>query len=1228
MRARSFEQTPPPSTRFPPAVRFFANPTFVFHRLFGLVALVFVSVLTAAESAKSRFDIAEGDAAVTLRQLAQQARESVVYPIDLVRGVRTRAVRGAFTTREAAERMIAGTGLFVSQDAPTGALTIGRHARPAPDQSRSPPPPPPPMKPRNALAALGASLFAALAPGQTTTPPPRPASDPDAALLLSPFEVRTDRDTGYVATNTLAGSRLNTRLADTPASISVMTREFLDDIGATSVTQAMEYAVNAGFDISAGETSSRGGDTGNRLFERDYNFQVRGYKEATQTRDYFVTLLDGDTYNIERIDVARGPNSLLFGVGGPSGVVNTSAKRADPARDFGQLSLRAGSWDSLRTSVDLNRALVSHKLGARINLLRQTADGYHDFESDDQLRGALAVTWRPTESTTIRFGGEAGRLKQRRVRPWAASDSFSRWFATGRRMFAFGTAQSPAGNLAPVQTDLVRNDQNYAQALNTVNLGAVNNGLSATAVDIDGQPEQRTAQTGIYNFFLDGPLAGKVVYLGGDPTIGGATGSNRGARYYRTSAGYGNAAGFDTPFPVTNEAIYPRRSNPAGPGQRMQIDYHNFGATIEQRLGRNLFLEATANRTVRESFTRSVLGFSQIQVIYDATSFLPTFRQDLSYAASLGGPTTTGQGRGQLNFGPYTNLLTGALEPNATGGGLVANPNAGKMLLGYNPSYSENITTLDDYRVSASYRLNLGRWGDHNLLAFASRSERDTEQESFAIGNLDPQRAATNVSTNVPLRYRHVDVTSGNLADRGIPDPWNDPMPSTNFIYGVSSVVPGQPMTVERFTPGFYRSNWTGSLRRTDAAAVAAQSSFFKGHLITTIGGRRDLIKVYNRSLVRDAPTQIVTALNPTGAPTLSVGGNTFSIGGVYHLPIKSLRWLSLFANKSTNFQDQNNALRFEDEQVRQRLEIGPLRGIGRDYGFKASFLDGRINATLTRFTVDQDNVASGIGSAQVTSYIDAIWTTIQNNGPSTTQTDRQNPTGHRVGGNDTRSQTAKGWELELTANPTKSWRVSFNISDTENVQTKLGSNLTGYLEKHRATWQSRSSLNYDTGLAPGFLNNAGGSNTIGALLHGLDNVWLPFLKANEGLPQVNSRALRINAFTSYRLSGGWLKGLTVGGGVNYHGPEIIGIRPATETNPSYELFKGHVYYLANAMASYEFTLRDRKTVRFQLNVDNLLDFDDLLVLGSNYNTTTQTIGKWYYHVLPRRYSVSATYRF
>lgn len=1071
-------------------------------------------------------------------------------------------------------------------------------------------------------AGIPLHLAAQVAPAAKENKQPAATALEEKTLVLSPFVVTSEKDEGYVATNSLAGSRLNTKLADTPASISVMTKDFINDIGAISVTGAMNYAVNAGNDINAGNTANRG-DTGNGLIGNDFNFQVRGYRQATQTRDYFRTILDGDTYNIERIDVARGPNSLLFGVGGPSGVVNTTTKQADPTRDFGSISTRAGSFNMQRGAVDVNQGFLGGKFGARVNLLYQEADGYHDFESDDQKRGAIALTWRPTDSTTIRVNAEKGFIHQNRVRPWTAVDNYSRWRDAGRPMFAYGTPQSPAGNLATTQTPAVLNDQNYSQSQNTSNLGGVNNGLSTD--------QFLTAQLGNYTLLQDGPLSGIPIFAGGDRSLGGGLGSFRGARYYRTSNNYGNQAGFDTPFPVTDESVYPRTSNPAGPGQFVEVDYHQISGTVEQRIGKNLHLEATVNRTVREFYNQTTLGFNQIALTYDATSYLPTFRTDGSYAATLGGPTTTGQGRGALNFGStYLNLLTGAVEANPLGGGLIPNPYAGQQIITYSPSKATTTTTLDDYRVSATYSLDLGKLGKHNLLGFVARNENKGEADAYNLGNLDAARLAQNVTTNLPALIRHINVLSSRLEDRGIPDPFAHSVSlAGNLIRGVQSQVAGQPYTPEYYTPGFYLNSLTKSLRQTESAALAAQSSFFDGALVTTIGGRRDIIRAYNEGTqVRDAATQIITGFTPAHTLILNSAGNTYSAGAVYHLPVSRLRWLSVFANQSTNFQDQNNAARFEDEQVRRNLEIGPLKGLGRDFGLKASLLDGRINATLTRYTVEQSNVAVSVGSNAIINEINAIWTTIQNNGPSTTQTDVQNPSGHHIGGNDTRAQTSEGWELELTANPTKEWRVSFNISKSDNKLSGLGSNLTAYIEKHRATWAAKSSLLYDPTLQPGNLSNAGGTNNIGALIYDLDNVYVPFAKANEGLSEINIRPWNANLFTAYRFSEGFFKNLTLGGGVNYKGPEIIGFKPATQADPTIKLFKGHIYYLVNAMVAYDLKLRNKNSVKLQLNVDNLLDYDDLQVLSSNYNATTNTIGKWYYHLQPRTYSVSATYSF
>lgn len=68
-------------------------------------------------------------------------------------------------------------------------------------------------------------------------------------MKLSPFEVRADLDTGYQGMDTASGSRLNTKLNDTPAAISVFTAEFLSDIGATSIADLAKYAANTEYDV-------------------------------------------------------------------------------------------------------------------------------------------------------------------------------------------------------------------------------------------------------------------------------------------------------------------------------------------------------------------------------------------------------------------------------------------------------------------------------------------------------------------------------------------------------------------------------------------------------------------------------------------------------------------------------------------------------------------------------------------------------------------------------------------------------------------------------------------------------------------------------------------------------------------------------------------------------------------------------------------------------------------
>ena len=172
-------------------------------------------------------------------------------------------------------------------------------------------------------------------------PAPKPGEKNSDAVQLSPFEVRPEDDTGYQAANTTAGSRLNSKLKDTPAAISPFTKEFLSDIGATDLESMLLYATNVerevedatnGFNNPPGRDSTGG----------DFRFRVRGVAGSSST-NYVQSGVPVDLYNIERAEMASGPNSILFGLGAPGGTVALTSKFADLRRTHTTLKGVVGS---------------------------------------------------------------------------------------------------------------------------------------------------------------------------------------------------------------------------------------------------------------------------------------------------------------------------------------------------------------------------------------------------------------------------------------------------------------------------------------------------------------------------------------------------------------------------------------------------------------------------------------------------------------------------------------------------------------------------------------------------------------------------------------------------------------------------------------------------------------------------------------------------------------------
>ena len=155
--------------------------------------------------------------------------------------------------------------------------------------------------------------------------------DDEDVYELSPFTVESSEDVGYLAGATLAGTRIRTDLRDVGSSVSVVTEEFMRDTASQSAETLLVYTTNTEVAGQGGNFLGQGDSavlTDTNRTSPIANTRVRGLTEADNTRDYFLSDIPWDSYNVGRIDLQRGPNSILFGIGSPAGIVNASTNPA------------------------------------------------------------------------------------------------------------------------------------------------------------------------------------------------------------------------------------------------------------------------------------------------------------------------------------------------------------------------------------------------------------------------------------------------------------------------------------------------------------------------------------------------------------------------------------------------------------------------------------------------------------------------------------------------------------------------------------------------------------------------------------------------------------------------------------------------------------------------------------------------------------------------------------
>lgn len=247
-----------------------------------------------------------------------------------------------------------------------------------------------------------------------------------ATFELNPFTVTTTGDVGYLAQNSLSGSRLNTRLVDLAVPTTAFTQELIRDIGSTSVDELAEYMVSTRPDYPEGE-NLYWGDAARR-------FRIRGLPAFSNSINFFETNLRLDHYNTERVEQSRGPNSILFGLGSPGGVVNILTKRADTTLQFGSIEFRVHDQEGLRSVLDVNQPLIDKTWALRVAAVWDHEKSWRHHEYDNQERLYMTSRWQISPRTRLDVEWERGVVDKSRAFPRLVADGYTPWVDAGSHL--------------------------------------------------------------------------------------------------------------------------------------------------------------------------------------------------------------------------------------------------------------------------------------------------------------------------------------------------------------------------------------------------------------------------------------------------------------------------------------------------------------------------------------------------------------------------------------------------------------------------------------------------------------------------------------------------------------------------------------------------------------------------------------------------------------------------
>jgi hypothetical protein len=1094
----------------------------------------------------------------------------------------------------------------------------------------------------------------------TSSPTSSATSASDPTVVLSPFEVREDEDKGYLATSAQSGTRLRSDLRDIAAAVSVVTKDFMNDIGARNLEDLLTYTTNTEVGGVSGNFSEAASSVLNGGAEMNYDgaFQsispgtrVRGLTSADNTRDFFPSDVPVDSYIVDRLEMSRGPNAMLFGNGSPGGIINSSLIKADLTRRKTTVQYRTDQYGSYRGSLDHNENLIKGKLALRFSTVYDKA--YYRIEPSfsQTQRGYLTGTYRPFKNTTIRASTEWGQVNSNRPRIAPPGDDYTIWWEIGKPVFNQTTGAitllSTPRLASPLTATGGRNSNVLVTAIGT-------SGLTNNMTLIYSDPN--SSNLGIPGTTAVGYRSGQITNVqlnaaGTALVTTGPLGLADYSRLYNLVVYAGQpTANFWKNIQITDPKIYDFYHNMLdGPSKYEWGDWKTYNATLEQH-----FLNNKAG--VEIAFDRQFLDNGNLLPVQSAAAY--TLRLDINQVLP----------NGQLN------------------------PNFGRPLFtGFN-TQTRTASDRDAARATGYYNLDLRRtgpaWlgkflGTHLLTGTHTRLENFRESYGgtnalnsgidYSIGNQGSVQDASTQGRDVSLiHYVGPNVTTSATPVGGLVTPtgqWPGGITSVPILWydsPAATTPPGNQWQIRNFgllsngRKTLDNTRRGSSMRRTrdqiNSTVFVAQDRLFEGKIVGTMGWRRDDVHTFDAGTGTRNPATGIGINDPAiyfPKRVAWVRQDTFTWGAVAHAPDAINRRLPFGSEISVSYNSADN---FRPAGQRYDLydnAIGPEIGKTREYGVLLSTFRGKfvlryghyetsaakssslvnLSTSISNFAdnIDRvlnltaqgrnDNNPAGVAALNqfmAGKYGEIITRTFRlRPNPATNSFDYDRRAGQVVG---TADVISEGDEFEVIANPTRNWRVAFNASKATAIRSNTGLDLQDIL--------LGGVVPLINGPAGTLIQETSGTQFGAANRNG---VIVPMLQitTQDGSPTSELRRWRWNFVSNYRFTEGIVRGWNVGGAARWQDKIAIGfpvvVDPVAGPIPDVK----HPYYGPteinfDAWVGYSRKLWNRYNWSVQLNLKNLGQGNELIPVNAQPDGT---LNSWRI-AEPTRWTLTSTVSF